>query len=53
MEPVFTFGHLDIRIDVSGVTCMATDDGVACVGSAGGPPQGFQVTSSETTTFGG
>jgi len=43
-------GH---RIDSYGATCMATEDGVACFGSAGGPPQGFQVTDSETTTFGG
>jgi hypothetical protein len=43
-------GH---RIDSYGATCMATEDGVACFGAVGGPPQGFQVTDSETTTFGG
>ena len=43
-------GH---RIDSYGATCMATDDGVACFGAVGGPPQGFQVSSSGTTTFGG
>lgn len=43
-------GH---RIDSYGATCMATADGVACFGVAGGAPQGFQVTASETTTFGG
>lgn len=43
-------GH---RIDSYGATCMATDDGVACFGAAGGPPQGFQVSGTETTTFGG
>jgi len=43
-------GH---RIDSYGATCMATDDGVACFGAAGGAPQGFQVSASETTTFGG
>ena len=43
-------GH---RIDSYGATCMATEDGVACFGAAGGAPQGFQVTASETTTFGG
>ncbi len=43
-------GH---RIDSHGATCMATDEGVACFGVAGGPPQGFQVTAEGTTTFGG
>jgi len=43
-------GH---RIDSYGATCMATDDGVACFGAAGGSPQGFQVSGSGTTTFGG
>ncbi len=43
-------GH---RIDSYGATCMATVDGVACFGAVGGPPQGFQVTGSEATTFGG
>jgi hypothetical protein len=44
-------GH---RIESNGATCMATaDGGVACFGSAGGPPQGFMVTATETTTFGG
>ena len=43
-------GH---RIDSYGATCMATDDGVACFGAAGGAPQGFRVSASETTTFGG
>jgi hypothetical protein len=44
-------GH---RIDSYGATCMATTDGgTACYGAVGGPPQGFAVTSSATTTFGG
>ncbi len=43
-------GH---RIDSYGATCMATDGGVACFGAVAGPPQGFQVTAEETTTFGG
>jgi len=43
-------GH---RIDTNGATCMATDSGVACFGAVGGPPQGFQVTATQTTTFGG
>jgi hypothetical protein len=43
-------GH---RIDLYGATCMATDGGVACFGAVAGPPQGFQVTAEETTTFGG
>lgn len=43
-------GH---RIDSFGASCMATDDGVACFGAVGGAPQGFRVTGSETTTFGG
>jgi len=32
---------------------MAIDGGVACLGAVAGPPQGFQVTAEETTTFGG
>ncbi len=43
-------GH---RIDSFGATCMATDEGVACFGAAGGPPQGFAVSHTATTTFGG
>ena len=43
-------GH---RIDSYGATCMATDDGVACFGAVGGPAQGFQVSATGTTTFGG
>ncbi len=43
-------GH---RIDSYGATCMATDDGVACFGAVGGPPQGFAVSRTATTTFGG
>ena len=42
------------RIDSYGATCMATaDGGVACYGAVGGPPQGFIVSNSATTTFGG
>ncbi len=43
-------GH---RVDSYGATCMATGDGVACFGAVAGPPQGFEVTTETTTTFGG
>jgi hypothetical protein len=42
------------KISTYGSTCMALDDGgVACFGAAGSGPQGFLVTSTTTTTFGG
>ena len=42
------------KISSYGASCMAlTDGGVACFGAAGGGPQGFLVTSTATTTFGG
>ncbi len=43
-------GH---RVDAFGATCMATEDGgVACVGAAGGPMQGFVVSAEDVKTFG-
>ncbi|MDT5095065.1 MAG: hypothetical protein QOH60_4428 [Mycobacterium sp.] len=41
------------KVYTYGATCMATQDGgVACMGG-GVAPQGFLVTSTNTTTFGG
>jgi hypothetical protein len=40
------------KVYTYGATCMATQDGgVACMGG-GDAPQGFPVTSTNTTTFG-
>jgi hypothetical protein len=54
--PVFTVANgltCKMSIYTYGATCMATQDGgVACMGG-GVAPQGFLVTSTNTTTFGG
>jgi hypothetical protein len=42
------------KIYTYGATCMATPDGgVACTGGGGNGAQGFLVTATNTTTFGG
>jgi hypothetical protein len=43
-------GH---RVNGIGSTCMATEGGVACIGTLGGPTQGFQVTPEGVSTVGG
>lgn len=43
-------GH---RVNAIGSTCMAIEGGVACVGTLAGVVQGFQVTRTGTSTFGG
>ena len=41
------------RINGPGGICMATEGGVACYGTLAGKTQGFRVTPTATTTFGG
>lgn len=41
------------RVSEMGTTCMATEGGVACLGTLAGQTQGFQVSPAGTTTFGG
>ncbi len=41
------------RINQNGGICMAIDGGVACYGSIAGNTQGFEVSATATTTFGG
>ncbi len=41
------------RVDGIGSTCMAITGGVACYGTLAGVTQGFTVSPSGTTTFGG
>ncbi len=43
-------GH---RVNGIGSTCMATAGGVACIGTLSGTTQGFQVTPTGVSTFGG
>lgn len=43
-------GH---RVNGIGSTCMAIPGGVACVGTVAGVTQGFQVTPTGVSTFGG
>jgi hypothetical protein len=43
-------GH---RVNGAGSTCMAITGGVACLGAVAGVMQGFKVTASEVSTFGG
>jgi hypothetical protein len=41
------------RVSGIGSTCMATTGGVACYGTVDGPVQGFEVSPSGVSTFGG
>lgn len=45
--------YVGYRVNGIGSTCMAVTGGVACMGTLAGAVQGFEVTPTGVTTFGG